>query len=152
METPRLYQQLQLELGSALVNWTLLPPAGTLVIWVESTGVVPSLRAFGRWAGGINNLWIENISAGDVDGSLLLSYWVFDRSMNQTVVLRCSLHPLTPDAVVEVDSILPMLESAAPFEAEISRMFGVRFLGGQQELELGMLLRRRPEGQAHGSA
>lgn len=141
MEAPRLYLELRNKFGQAILNWTDLAPNNIPVVWVDGRSLQAVVRAvladpsFGYG-------WVENLSAGDVDGSLMLTYCLASWQGAERMVVRVSLRPIAQDAIVEIPSLKDILKSVEPFEEEIARTFGVRFVGGMPNIPEGCFMRK----------
>ncbi len=112
----------------ALLNVTAFGNSGQTCLWVEAKSirkVAEILKAHPK----TQMTWLENISAMEVEQSLVLNYFIMNHPAQSAVVLRVSLLPTSPDAWVQIDSVTPVWKMAEFFELESSRLFGIRFKG-----------------------
>jgi NADH-quinone oxidoreductase subunit C len=118
-----------------------------LSVWVEAR-TLPEIASFLKNEPDVKLDWLENLSGIQLDGAIVLTYFL--RSSQQTpsrdpgLILRVSLEPSGPAKEVEVPSVTRSWAMAAPFEAEIQELFGVRFLDadGRPAHEAGIRLPR----------
>jgi NADH-quinone oxidoreductase subunit C len=76
--------------------------------------------------------WLENLSAIQMDESLVLSYFIGSRTTDHFIIIRSSLVPENPSAEVSAPSVVKSWPMAGAFEAEISSLFGISFEGSGQ--------------------
>ncbi|MBC7691269.1 MAG: NADH-quinone oxidoreductase subunit C [Methylotenera sp.] len=74
---------------------------------------------------------LENISAFEMKGDILLTYFLKSSSTGKTMVLRATVTPKTETSEVDAVSVSHLWAIAIPLEQEISELFGVRFQGGK---------------------
>lgn len=89
--------------------------------------------------------WLENLSAMQMEEDLVFTYFLRKTNSSETLIVRTSV-PITEkrgstgiggEAWVEMDSLSAIWPMAILREAEISRLFGVRFSGTADDPEPG---------------
>ncbi len=118
--------------------------SGEPAYWVEAKKLPEAARALKEHAG-LQIEWVENLSAMQMSGAIVLSYWIRSSKHDECVLLRLSVVPADPDAWVKCGSVAPVWPSAKAFESEVSQLFGVSF---DQDPEAGFSIQVQllPEG------
>ena len=73
---------------------------------------------------------LENLSVMEIEGALVLTYFLRSSQNNETCILRGSLVPKSADAETEAPSVSPTWPMAQAYEDQAAELFGVRFTGG----------------------
>lgn len=97
-------------------------------LWIE-LGAVEKVAAFLASAEGGSWDFLENLSAAEVDGALVVTYFLRrgQKPDGETLVLRGSLKLPGPLEPVAVASVLRSWRMVLPFEEEIAAFYGVEF-------------------------
>jgi NADH:ubiquinone oxidoreductase subunit C len=97
------------------------------LFWLNGKQLLTSAQAL-RDQAGLD--WLENLSAMQVDESLVFTYFVRKFEEAETTILRVSIDLASfGDEYVELQSVTSVWPMAKPFESEISRLFGVKIDG-----------------------
>ena len=106
-----------------------------LALWIE----MKALSAVGRAIATDTDLpmdWLENITAMEIEGAIVLSYFLRSSRTGAHLVLRGSLVPAGFEDAVEVASVSQHWPPAVRLEAELSELFGIRFSGATPSARL----------------
>ncbi len=97
-------------------------------LWIDSRKIADFAAVFAAegWS------WLENLSAMQMDSSLVFTYFVREPDAAALVILRLSLALPSAEGIVTAPSVSQAWPMAAAFEAEISELFGVFFKPGGQ--------------------
>lgn len=148
MELPKAYLELRNRFGAAVLNWTPLGPDNLPVIWVDASQFRKVVENFRETS---SDILVEFGNAAMMDGALLVTFWFSEGPLGR-VAIRATLHPLSPESPVEMSALSDCFPSARVFEQEISKNFGVAFVG-VAPTELGFRYRKATKGSlAHGHA
>lgn len=101
---------------------------GDMSVWVE-VSALGALSRHLRLDPMFSFDWVENLSAMEIDGAIVLSYFLRSSLTGRALIMRGSIVPKSFDEVVEVVSTAGEWPSVAPQEDEIESLFGVRFVG-----------------------
>lgn len=127
MASARIREVIEAQCPGALLESGRFGRSGKLALWIEMKAIADVARAVAQTP----DTWLENLSAMQVDRAIVLTYFVrsWDRAAEATasVILRGSLLPKSPDALVDAPSVAGVWPSAEFFEREVSDLFGVRF-------------------------
>jgi NADH:ubiquinone oxidoreductase subunit C len=110
--------------------------------------LLPEAAAFLKSDPGTRLEWLENLSGVQLEGAIVMTYFLRPSTVSpsdaQPLILRVSARLASPAKEVDVPSVAGVWAMAAPFEAEIQELFGVRFLGadGRPAHEAGIRLPR----------
>ena len=88
--------------------------------------------------------WLENLSVMDVEGALVLTYFLRSTQTQSSFLLRVSLAPMKPEDSVETFSIASIWPMGRRMELEASELFGIQFIGNHRETAL--ILSEDPKG------
>jgi NADH:ubiquinone oxidoreductase subunit C len=99
--------------------------------WLKANRLEDAARALKREGG----FELENLSAMEIDTSIVLTYFIRNPETRAIAVLRVSEKLKSPDDWVTHESVATVWPMAVPFEAEISRLFGVKFDGQNSRKE-----------------
>jgi Ni,Fe-hydrogenase III component G len=131
VETGEILSKLKAAVPGSVLEKSRFGRSAHLAVWVE-TRSLPEVAAFLSQDPEVALDWLENLSAIELDKAIVLTYFLRSSSRAEkadALILRCSLEPSAPAKEVELPSVARSWAMAAPFEAEIQEMFGVRFLG-----------------------
>ncbi len=96
--------------------------------WIEVKSVVKVAQAIKQDPDLILD-WLENLSVMQMDQALVLTYFVRSSMNGRSLILRASVVPSSPEAKIEVNSVVSIWPMAILFEKEIEDMFGISFKG-----------------------
>jgi NADH:ubiquinone oxidoreductase subunit C len=102
--------------------------SGKPVVWGELKSIV-GLAKHLRDEPAFSFDWLENLSAMEMQNSLVLSYFLRSSGSGSFLVLRTSVVLESSEAEVEADSVCSIWPMAARMEREITDLFGIRFKG-----------------------
>jgi len=102
--------------------------AGEVSVWVEGASL-PRLARYLRQDPASAYDWVENLSAFETGGVIVLTYFLRSGPTGRSLILRASVEPPAADAPVDLPSVADEWPSAASYEDEIASLFGVRFIG-----------------------
>ncbi|OFZ20098.1 MAG: hypothetical protein A2X94_09310 [Bdellovibrionales bacterium GWB1_55_8] len=106
----------------------------TASIWIEG-GKVIEIGRFLKDDPNFDFDWLENVSVAQLDRVFAISYFLRSRNSGHTLVLRCSVDvPPNKQDRVEFFSVQEVWEAAAPFESEISDLFGIVFSSNEKSM------------------
>ena len=132
MDTGEILNKLKLAAPGSVLEKSRFGRSANLSLWVE-TRQLPEIAAFLKEDTEIALDWLENLSAIQMDKAIVLTYFVRSTSNANTLILRGSLEPSSASKEVKLASVARSWAMAAPFEAEIQEMFGVRFIDSEGE-------------------
>jgi hypothetical protein len=102
---------------------------GSQAFWV-SARELSAIAGLVCVAPGFHLDWLENLTAFELEGTLVLTYFVRSTRTSAQLNLRASFEmPSRDSARIRAFSVLPVWPMAGPFESEISDLFGVDFEG-----------------------
>lgn len=104
--------------------------SGEPAYWVEAKRLLDAARAL-RAHEQLQIEWVENLSAIQMSGAIVLSYWIRSSKHDESVLVRLSVVPSDADSWVTCASVADVWPSAKAFESEIRQLFGVHFEGAQ---------------------
>lgn len=141
METGEIFSKLKSAAPGSVLEKGRFGRSAHLSVWVE-TRALPEVASFLKNDPEIALDWLENLSAIQMDDAIVVTYFVRSSAQGHSLILRGSLEPAGPAKEVDLPSVARSWAMAAPFEAEIQELFGVRFLdaGGKKAYESGSLL------------
>jgi NADH:ubiquinone oxidoreductase subunit C len=97
-----------------------------LSLWVEAKSL-PRIAAFLKADAEIGLDWLENLSAIQMDESLVVTYFLRSTKQSHTLILRVSVVPASAAREADLPSVAGTWAMATPFEIEIQELFGIRF-------------------------
>lgn len=128
METSALFAKLNKLTHGGVLERQRFGRSQTMSIWVEARRIAEIAHLL-KADDNFDLDWLENISVVQMDRAFAVSYFLRSRRSGLSLVLRCSIDaPGERDAEVTLESVEGIWEAAAPFEAEILDLFGIRFL------------------------
>lgn len=132
MDTSELIRKLKAAVPGAVLNSQPLGRKGPTTAWIEMKSI---LRVAQHLSASMNGAmdWLENLTAMDIEGALVLSYFVRSTSSDAQLVLRASVLPKDAETEAETASVVPVWPMAASFEREAAELFGIRFDPGHPE-------------------
>lgn len=95
-------------------------------VWIEMRSLLTVARAL-RIDLGMD--WLENLTAMEMEETLVLSYFLRSYSTQEFLIVRGTLTPKSPTSPVSADSVVSLWPTAQLFEREIQDLFGVEFSG-----------------------
>ena len=99
-----------------------------LSVWVEPRMFLDVSRWLAKESAPIFD-WVENVTVADIDGSLVLSYFLRSQRKPEFLVLRVSEPLPGPTERVVFESARKLWPSASPGEDEGAELFGLQFKG-----------------------
>ncbi len=132
MDTNELIQKLEKLVPRAVLEFKPFGRSESQAVWIELGALLKVAQAL-KEDQSFRMDWLENLSAHEADGALVLTYFVRSSITGRSLFLRGTLvfeNSTSEIPFVSVSSIWPM---AKPFEREISELFGVRFEGSEKE-------------------
>jgi Ni,Fe-hydrogenase III component G len=124
VETKALVEQLNAAVPGVVLEARPFSNEGLVSIWVDSALLAPlflSLRS--------NRLLevegLENLSAFQLERSLILTYFFRRSGAKAALIIRASLELETPEQTLKVASATREFPEAQPFEQELRDLFGV---------------------------
>jgi Ni,Fe-hydrogenase III component G len=136
VETAEIINRLKLASPGCVLEKGRFGRSDRTAVWVEARAL-PEIARFLKNEVGIRFDWLENLSAIQMDGAIALTYFlrVSDfvsesdpAARGGALILRVSVELEGPAKEVDVPSVARTWAMAAPFEAEIQELFGVRFM------------------------
>lgn len=101
-----------------------------VTVWVESKSIKAAAKKLSEDVS-LKLTWLENLSAMELNQSLVVSYFIRSAESPVRVVLRAALTPKDAEATVSIDSVVSVWPMAREFEKEISDLFGIVFQGNR---------------------
>ncbi len=102
-------------------------------VWIEAQSIEKVAELL-RFDPDISLDWLENLSVVELDGCLVLSYFLLSTAHPKLeIVVRSSLVPDTLQAEVEVPSVQAVWPMGIAMEQEAHLLFGVRFRASSLE-------------------
>jgi NADH:ubiquinone oxidoreductase subunit C len=98
-----------------------------LSIWVE-TSAIQSVSRYLKESPQYRFNWLENMAVMQVDGAMVISYFIRGIESNWELILRVSVVPPTENGRVGIKSVADVWQEAEYFEKENSALFGIEFL------------------------
>ena len=95
-------------------------------IWIESKALKQVAEKLNSDPELLLN-WLENLSVMEMDGNIILNYFLRSHATSASLILRVSLAPATSQSKVIVSTVTDVWAMAELFEAEIEDLFGVPF-------------------------
>ena len=138
MDTGEIHSKLKKAIPGSVLEKSRFGRSAQLSLWVESRSL-PDIAAFLVADADIALDWLENLSAIQMDDAVVLTYFLRRSSGAEgpagtsTLILRASIELKGAAKEVTFQSVAKTWAMAAPFEAEIQEMFGVRFLDPRGE-------------------
>lgn len=126
MEIDDLVTQTLNQISGALLEKSRFGRSGKSLFWVSQKGLKKTATAL-KESCGLDSL--ENLSAMQVDESLVFTYFLRNTQTGATAMLRVSSEMKKPDDALMFPSIGETWEMADRFEEEIGILFGVSFDG-----------------------
>ena len=145
MDTNELIRKLKSAMPSAVLSSQPLGHKGSMAVWIEMKSITQVASYFRQSSGGGFD-WLENLSVMEIDGALVLSYFLRSTLSGLQVVLRGSLLPKDAETEVQSDSVLEIWPMAESFEAEAAEFFGIRFFSKGSSTKVKHVHRILPEG------
>lgn len=102
--------------------------AGEVSAWIELKSIQKVARAI-KDDEELGLDWLENLSVSEIDGTLLLTYFVRSTQTGNTMILRATTLPEKSDAEADVLSVVGIWSMAKSMELEVGELFGIRFVG-----------------------
>ncbi len=130
MDTNELKRRIKTLSPEGILEIQAFGRGGMLALWVESTSLLSLGEALKKDAG-LRFDWLENLSAMEINRSLVLSYFLRSSATGDSVILRVSVVPPSAEAEVKAPSCTSIWPMASSFEHEISDLYGVRFSGNE---------------------
>jgi NADH-quinone oxidoreductase subunit C len=140
VETKELASKIEAAVPGSVLEMRPFGRGKALSVWIE----MQALIKVGQWLKEDQELaldWLENLSAMDIDGTLVFTYFLRSKNTPTQLILRGSVVPLSVSDIVTVPSVESVWPMAKKFEREIADLFGAKFEGGSDQI--GGLL---PEG------
>ena len=128
MDIKELNSKLRKSLPGAVLESRPLGSSRENTVWIEMKAVQQVARYVSRDSE-LEMDFLEFLSVMELEGSVVVSYFLRSTRTQQTLVLRGSLLPTAPEAEVDLDSVEEIWPMASRFEAENSELFGIRFGG-----------------------
>ena len=128
MDTNELKRRIKTLSPEGILEIQAFGRGGMLALWVESTSLLSLGEALKKDTG-LRFDWLENLTAMEINRSLVLSYFLRSSVTGDSVILRLSVVPASPEAEVKAPSCTAIWPMARSFENEISDLYGVRFDG-----------------------
>lgn len=72
--------------------------------------------------------WLEDLSVMEMDGALVMTYFARSSQSRAQLMIRASVIPTSPDAEVQVPSVLDAWPMGRLVEREVADLFGIRFI------------------------
>lgn len=138
MSTNDIVKTLKNAHGEAVLETQAFGKNGQVAVWIEMKSIHKIARTLKETAG-IQMDWLENLSVMDLDGTLVLTYFVraaASPDAKETLILRGTLLPKSTEARVDAPSVQEVWPMARAMEAEASDLFGIRFTGAEQDSRL----------------
>lgn len=114
-------------LKSELLECAPFGRSGALAAWVEAEALARVAASLKRDPG-LRVEGVENVSAIEVEGAIVVNYFTRVGDEQALLVVRCSLVSKGVLDWVELPSVSDVWMMAEPQEKEIQELYGVRFL------------------------
>jgi NADH:ubiquinone oxidoreductase subunit C len=129
VDTSDLIPKLEAVAPGAILEARPFGRSGALSLWIEMRAIEKVARAL-RDDEALGLDWLENLSAMEFEGAIVLNYFLRSTSALQGLfVLRGSVLPESPESETDVGSVRAIWPMAEAFEREIADLFGIRFAG-----------------------
>jgi NADH:ubiquinone oxidoreductase subunit C len=128
VDTSDLIPKLEAALPGSVLEMRPFGRSGEISLWIEMKSVAAVarlLRDDPAW--GLD--FLENLAVMEMEGSLVLTYFVRSTVNDARLILRGTLAPEGPEAPVDAASVIDAWPMARAQEGEIADLFGVRFTG-----------------------
>ncbi len=128
MEMSALVSKIEKALPGAILQKKPFGRSGDLSLWIEAR----QLRAVAQLISEdpLAELdWLEHLGAAEVEGAILLSYFVRSTRSDRSVILRSTVVPRHSEAEAEFASVSELWPMAEAMENEVTELFGIRFVG-----------------------
>lgn len=125
METSDVVTQILDSISGAVVEKARFGRSELTLFWVDAGKLLRCASEL-RTQGGFD---LENLSAMQVDESLAFTYFLRNPENGDRAVIRATRECKSADDWISHESMASVWPMAKPYEAEISRLFGVRIDG-----------------------
>jgi NADH-quinone oxidoreductase subunit C len=125
-----LKRKLEAVAPGTILDYKSLEGSKEKVLWVELSSIA-QIAHFLKGEPTLKLDQLENLSAHESQGKIVLSYFLRSSTTGKAIILRGALSLKSDNAEVEAPSVAHLWALAKPFEQEIFELFGVRFLGGE---------------------
>ena len=131
METSALIKKLESLAPGAILETKPFGRSGNISVWLEQ-GRVLEVAEILKEEPTLKLDWLENLSAFEIESSIVLTYFLRSSVTGKSLVLRGSVVPASEAETVSSKSVSSVWPMARSFEAEIQDLFGVVFEGVQK--------------------
>lgn len=128
MDASEFIPRLEKALPGAVLEVRPFGRTGEVSVWIEC-GSLAAVARFLREDPTLAFDWVENLSAMEIEGAFVLTYFLRSTLTGRALIVRGSVQPASADAWVRVASTASTWPSVLPFENEIESLFGVAFEG-----------------------
>ena len=133
METNDLITQTLKQAGVSVLEKSRFGRSEKALFWVNADQIAKAAMAVKSQAG---LDWLENLSAMHLEDSLVFTYFVRSTGRTDSAIFRASVElVLGSGEKVKLDSVTEAWPMATSYEAEISRLFGVKFPGQEPAVD-----------------
>ena len=139
METGEIINKLKSAVPSCVLEKSRFGRSGNLSLWVDSRTILLA-AGFLKDDPEVRLEWLENMSAIQMDGALVVTYFLRSYVSKASLMIRASLEPAGPSKDVSLASVSSIWAMASAFEFEIQELFGIRFEGLAQGGVIGQRL------------
>lgn len=126
MDKNTLIEQLNKAVPSSILDVRRFGRSDILSIWVE-TQSIDLLASTVKAHLDLQLDWLENLSVIELEGALVITYFLRSFSKDTKLIIRSSVVPSTAHEYVNVPSIRSIWSMGKPMEDEAEEMFGIRF-------------------------
>lgn len=126
MDKNTLIEQLNKAVPRSILDVRRFGRSEILSIWVE-TESIDLLASTLKSHLDLQLDWLENLSVIELEGALVITYFLRSFSKDTQLIIRSSVVPPSPQEYVIVPSIRKIWSMGQPMEDEAEEMFGIRF-------------------------
>ena len=128
METSALIKKLESLAPGAILETKPFGRSGNISVWLELSRIL-EVAGFLKEEPTLRLDWLENLSAFEIESSIVLTYFLRSSTTGKFLILRGSVVPVSESELVTSKSVSSIWPMARSFEAEITDLFGVLFEG-----------------------
>ncbi len=132
MDTGEILSKLKTAVPGSVLEKRRFGRSAHLSIWVEGKSLA-KVAAYLKAEPAFELDWLENLSAIQLAGAIVLTYFVRSSTKDVSLILRASVMPSSDSKEVDLPSVAGVWKMVEPQETEIQELFGVRFKNAQGE-------------------
>ncbi len=126
METSELLPRLEQAVPGGVLEARPFGRRRDFSVWVEMRSI-EKIAAFLRSGDGLDVDWLEALTWMEIEGAIVLTYFLRSRAFASSLVVRGSLEAMGPSSMPKCLSVRRVWPEASQFEEEISELAGVMF-------------------------